>query len=260
MPKRLIAITIIMVNFCTLTALLAQKFSINDNAVYTMKATYYHDRFVGRKTANGEIFSHDKFTCAHKRITLGAYVEVTNPKTHDQVILKVNDRCPYDGILDMTRTAMSALGINGTGRVQVRILGSEMLASATVGPTRNASPTAARLQKEIQNSSKKIDKKPSKKRQQKAKKQAKTTPAVTPAPTQKSDILLCIERSQRSAELHASILPPHYASKLEYVPAGNRIQVILRLNMTQSQLVPIIDELSSSHPRLTLVKHSPQQR
>lgn len=232
----------------------AQQFLSDDLQVFTMKATYYHDRFVGRKTANGETFSHDKYTCAHKTIPLGSFVEVTNPETNDQVILKVNDRCPHGGILDMTRTAMAALDIPGTGPVQVRILTSEQIASAKLGPV-GEKKVSAKKNKKIKAGRK------NKKRQTetvaKTKKQKKTdTPAAIKQPTpERYDILLCIERSQHSAELHASIIQPKYISKLEYIPYKDRIKVILRLNMTQSQLTPIIEDLSSSHPRLSLIKH-----
>ena len=84
--------------------------------------TYYHDRFEGRKTANGEIFDQNKFTAAHWKIKLGTLVMVTNKNSGLQVIVKVNDRCPKHNVLDMSHRAANAIGIRGCQKVTVRIL------------------------------------------------------------------------------------------------------------------------------------------
>jgi rare lipoprotein A len=57
-------------------------------------ASYYHDRFEGRKTANGEIFSQDSMTAAHKHLPLGSYVKVTNLHNQRSIVLRINDRMP----------------------------------------------------------------------------------------------------------------------------------------------------------------------
>ena len=41
-------------------------------------ASFYADKFVGRQTANGELFSQKKFTCAHNSLPLGTMIRVTN--------------------------------------------------------------------------------------------------------------------------------------------------------------------------------------
>ncbi len=88
----------------------------------TMLGTYYADRFVGRKTSNGEIFRQNQYTAAHKSIPLGTFLMVKNPATGYQVVVRVNDRCPKSNILDMTKLAVHALGIKGSGKVNVSIL------------------------------------------------------------------------------------------------------------------------------------------
>lgn len=90
-----------------------------------MLGTYYADRFVGRKTSCGEIFRQNQYTAAHKRIPMGTYLLVTYPVTNKQIVVRVNDRCPKPGILDMTKLAVHALGINGSGRVVVTTLDAE---------------------------------------------------------------------------------------------------------------------------------------
>ena len=45
------------------------------------QASFYADKFSGRKTANGEIFSQNKLTCAHNTYPLGSKIRVTNLKS-----------------------------------------------------------------------------------------------------------------------------------------------------------------------------------
>lgn len=104
-------------------AMQAQNYDVGDTVTeYPMKGTYYHNRFEGRKTACGEIFNQNLFTAAHWKIKMGTYVLVTNRNTGLQVIVKVNDRCPRRGVLDMTHRAANSIGIKGCQPVTVRIL------------------------------------------------------------------------------------------------------------------------------------------
>lgn len=102
---------------------MGQNYSTTDTVTeYPNKGTFYHDMFEGRKTSNGEIFDQNKFTAAHWKIKLGTMVMVTNRNTGLQVIVKVNDRCPKRGVLDMSHRAATAIGIRGCQPVTVRIL------------------------------------------------------------------------------------------------------------------------------------------
>ncbi len=90
----------------------AQGISSSDTLTpHKMKATFYSDRFVGRKTSSGEVFNQNLYTAAHKSLKLGTLLLVTNPTNGKQVIVKVNDRCPKAGVLDMTRKAAKNIGI-----------------------------------------------------------------------------------------------------------------------------------------------------
>lgn len=88
----------------------------------TMLGTYYADKFVGRKTSGGDIFRQNQYTAAHKSLPLGTYLLVINHYTDLQVVVRVNDRCPVRGVLDMTKLAVHTLGIKGSRKVEVRIL------------------------------------------------------------------------------------------------------------------------------------------
>ena len=100
--------------FPFLNSISAQNYSSNDTVTeYPNKGTYYNDKFEGRKTASGEIFDQNAFTAAHWRIKLGTYILVTNQNTGLQVIVKVNDRCPKHGVIDLSHRAATAIGIRG---------------------------------------------------------------------------------------------------------------------------------------------------
>ncbi len=90
-------------------------------------ASYYANKFQGRKTATGELYDKDKMTCAHNALPLGTWVKVTNVRNKRSVIVKVNDRLHYKNkrLVDLSRAAAAKLGYlnRGLTRVKVEILG-----------------------------------------------------------------------------------------------------------------------------------------
>ncbi|HUH25982.1 MAG TPA: septal ring lytic transglycosylase RlpA family protein [Flavobacterium sp.] len=58
-------------------------------------ACYYHNKFNGRKTASGAIFSNQKLTAAHKKLSFGTKVKVTNSANNKSVVVLINDRGPF---------------------------------------------------------------------------------------------------------------------------------------------------------------------
>lgn len=67
-------------------------------------ASYYHDRFEGRKTASGEIFDQTKWTAAHKHLPFDSWVKVTDPGGKE-VVVRINDRLPSGSsrVIDLTK-------------------------------------------------------------------------------------------------------------------------------------------------------------
>ena len=53
-------------------------FTNNTTDAKTSFASFYHDKFNGRKTASGEIFDNSKFTAANLRLPFGTKVKITN--------------------------------------------------------------------------------------------------------------------------------------------------------------------------------------
>lgn len=86
-------------------------------------ASYYHQKFVGRKTTSGEIFYNNKLTAAHKVLPLGTLVRVTNIANDSVVIVKINDRLPQNSkrTIDLSRKAAEQLNFIRKGLTQVAI-------------------------------------------------------------------------------------------------------------------------------------------
>lgn len=103
-------------------ALVAQTEIANDSISFG-RASYYHDKFVGRKTSNGEVFSQQKFTAAHKTLPMGTYVKVTNLKNRESVIVVINDRLPPHSkrSIDLTKAAARELKMLKSGVVKVSL-------------------------------------------------------------------------------------------------------------------------------------------
>lgn len=97
------------------------------SAQQTGYASFYADKFVGRKTANGEIYSHSAPTAAHKKLPFGTALRVTNVKNNKSVLVKVNDRGPHSRrfIIDLSKDAAKALDIfDGSQTVTLEVLGN----------------------------------------------------------------------------------------------------------------------------------------
>jgi rare lipoprotein A len=86
-------------------------------------ASYYADRFDGRKTASGERYNKRALTAAHRTLPLGTVVKVTNVKSGDTVEVEINDRGPFvkGRVLDLSRAAAEELGVITPGLVRVEI-------------------------------------------------------------------------------------------------------------------------------------------
>jgi rare lipoprotein A len=87
-------------------------------------ATYYADKFNGRKTSSGEKFHNSNYTAAHMKLPFGTMVRVTNPKTGKFVDVKVNDRGPFSKKLeiDLTKKAfMEIAPTKGCGSFKCKI-------------------------------------------------------------------------------------------------------------------------------------------
>ena len=87
-------------------------------------ASYYHDRFNGKKTASGARFNNNKYTAAHKKLPFGTKVKVTNEANGKFVIVEITDRGPFVKTreIDLSKRAfMDITKSKGAGAMTVTI-------------------------------------------------------------------------------------------------------------------------------------------
>ena len=117
MIKRGILLIIMMIS--TLGIYSFNKYNAED--AKTSFASFYHDKFNGRKTASGEIFSNRKLTAAHRTLPFGTIVQVTNLRTGKSVEVRINDRGPFHSsrALDLSKAAFDSIGNTARGTMPV---------------------------------------------------------------------------------------------------------------------------------------------
>ena len=86
-------------------------------------ASYYADSLDGNPTASGEPYDRDALTAAHRTISFGTEVLVTNLDNQKSVAVRINDRGPHSKgrIIDVSGAAARALGMLDSGTATVRI-------------------------------------------------------------------------------------------------------------------------------------------
>lgn len=86
-------------------------------------ASYYHNRFHGRKAASGYVHDNDDFVAAHRTLPFGTFVRVTNLKNMKSVIVSIMDRGPRrkSRIIDVSKSAAEVLDFIKAGVTRVRI-------------------------------------------------------------------------------------------------------------------------------------------
>lgn len=91
-------------------------------------ASWYGAKFHGKKTASGQIYNMHAMTAAHKTLPLLSYAKVTNPKNHQSVIVRINDRGPFYGKrgIDLSYAAAKKLGIKGVSEVVIKPLDRDL--------------------------------------------------------------------------------------------------------------------------------------
>ena len=119
-----------------------------DGYVEQGTASYYGNKFHGRRTSNQEVYDMYAYSAAHKSLPLPSFARVTNLDNGKSVVVRVNDRGPFhEGrVIDLSYAAAVKLGITqrGTGRVEVRALTPDgaSLAAAPAPVPAPAAPSA----------------------------------------------------------------------------------------------------------------------
>ena len=111
--RQLLLLTLCLTPFHTASCLAAEE----------GMASYYADRFQGRKTASGEPYDKNKLTAAHNKLSFGTRVKVTSLKNKKSVTVTINDRGPYSKkrIIDLSRAAAVKIDLIDAGNTKVKI-------------------------------------------------------------------------------------------------------------------------------------------
>lgn len=86
-------------------------------------ASFYDNKFEGRQTSNGEIFTQKKLTAASNTLPLNSWARVTNLSNKRSVIVRITDRMHPKNkrLIDLSRSAASKLAYIGKGLTRVRV-------------------------------------------------------------------------------------------------------------------------------------------
>jgi len=101
----------------------------------TGKASYYHDKYEGRRTASGKVFRQRYAYAAHCTLPFGTRVRVHNLDNGRSWVVVIEDRGPFDvksaqegilkphrtRIIDVSRETARMLGFVKRGTVNVRL-------------------------------------------------------------------------------------------------------------------------------------------
>jgi len=104
-----------------------KEFILNHRPIYSEvgSATWYTAPYKGRKAANGQVFSDDALTAAHRTLPMGSLIVVTNLRTRQASSMRISDRGPFvpNKIIDLTIASAKSIGIyrSGTDRVRVDV-------------------------------------------------------------------------------------------------------------------------------------------
>jgi len=86
-------------------------------------ASWYGTKFHAQRTSSGERYNMLAMTAAHKTLPLPTYVQVTNLRNGKKIIVKVNDRGPFEAnrLIDLSYVAAKKLGMLGHGTTYVDV-------------------------------------------------------------------------------------------------------------------------------------------
>lgn len=126
--RRLVGNQIIMtfktLFLCSIAVLAFAKLSVAQNETTKVgNATYYGDKWHGRRAADGSIFNQDSLTCAHRTLPFGTLLHVRNPKNGKEVVVRVTDRGPFrrNTVIDLSKAAAKEIDMIRVGVAKVEI-------------------------------------------------------------------------------------------------------------------------------------------
>jgi rare lipoprotein A len=126
---------------------IASNFIVNQT-IKGKQASWYGPGFYGKTTASGEVYLGNEMTAAHPTLPFGTFVRVTNLNNSKSVIVRINDRGPFEPdlvtphktrIIDLSKAAADHIGITGVAPVNFEVLTPK--AKITPTPPNKNSPS-----------------------------------------------------------------------------------------------------------------------
>lgn len=109
-------------------------------------ASWYGPGFYGKLTADGELYTAQDLTAAHRTLPMPVNVRVTNLDNGQSLVVRVNDRGPFakGRIIDVSERAAKLLGFleRGTAKVRVQYLARADLPNGQPQPFGVTTPPA----------------------------------------------------------------------------------------------------------------------
>lgn len=98
-------------------------FQLQTPFTQTGNASYYANKFQGRRTASGATYHKDSMYCAHKSLKYGTILKVTNLKNDSTIIVKVVDRMGKSSphIIDLSMAGAQKLNFVRNGITKVKV-------------------------------------------------------------------------------------------------------------------------------------------
>jgi rare lipoprotein A (peptidoglycan hydrolase) len=92
------------------------------SGAYSGIASWYGH--TGNRTASGERTNLGGLTAAHRTLPLGTRVRVTNTRTGQSVVVRINDRGPFirGRVIDLTPAGARAIGMVGLAPVSLSVV------------------------------------------------------------------------------------------------------------------------------------------
>ncbi|GGZ90037.1 hypothetical protein GCM10007162_00900 [Ignatzschineria ureiclastica] len=84
-------------------------------------ASWYGDKFHGKRTSSGDTYDMHAYTAAHKTLPIPSFVTVKNLENNKSITVMVNDRGPFvkGRIIDLSYAAAKVLGVDQKGTAPV---------------------------------------------------------------------------------------------------------------------------------------------
>ena len=109
--------------FCFLLFLMSLSILSAQEDIQQGGASYYANRFHGKRTSSGELYDKHAFTCAHRTLPFGTSLKVSRVDNGKSVVVRVNDRGPHSAgrVVDLSLAAAETIDLVIDGVTQVKV-------------------------------------------------------------------------------------------------------------------------------------------